>query len=134
MRACLVFLTILTLSACGSVQTDAELESYVSAFELEAKRHGVPVKGSPMVFVKKLSTAGICHHGSHIEIAKDWWDTLTEYQREALTFHEQAHCALGLKGHTSKQNTLRSKAIPSSHFYKVNRGSLLVELFDTVQN
>jgi Zn-dependent protease with chaperone function len=140
----LKLLALVSLAACGQFRPTAsspELEAYAVAFEEAALEHGMLVRSKPMVLVDSFSLKGngefqaICvsYRGkpSHVEVLRSTYEKLTDDGMEALTFHEQAHCALGLDGHDNSI-ALRAPVAPNGSAWGYSRTYLIDELFDAV--
>lgn len=112
------FLILLTLaSSCGPntpIIVDDALAPYVHKFEkdIDVRVSNVSVGFGPT----SGNVVGKCLlHGSYrkITIKKDYWDSVSEVQKEQLMYHELGHCALGL-GH---EDGLLSNYCPASIMY-----------------
>jgi len=119
-----LLLSFLTLQGCGNhsdvrpaeenvpLYSDVAFKEYVIQFE---EHYGKSVAHIPIVFAKLDSgTAGICFQSkvggqvvySYIKIDKEYWQTISDYQKINLVFHEYGHCAL-MRGHTAIDNVSR---------------------------
>jgi hypothetical protein len=71
--------------------------------------------GVPIGFHKlKRPMVGVCHYDSEsrsVEVDPSYWDGISEFQREALIFHELGHCVLNLE----HDSTLLKDECPASN-------------------
>lgn len=124
----------------------AEVAKYVQKFIDDGKAQGVdviPDMASPKLQIRIASldswgssVIGLCETGGlrRVTFDPDFWNSVSETQREILAHHELGHCVL-YRGHNSK--TLLSGAVASimypqimaSSTYLNNIGYYLDELF-----
>lgn len=103
---------LLVVQSCGSIESSPELRPYMDAYSKAAAERGLGLfyKAKPSFFVGRdtitcsgATTIGCCvrlNGISRVEIVKDYWDRATELEKLALMFHEQGHCAQGIRSHT----------------------------------
>lgn len=125
----------------------ADLEKYVVKFVDDAKAQGIDVL--PEMTHPKLelrvasldsygsSTIGLCQTGGglrRVTFDPDFWNSVSETQREILAHHELGHCVL-LRGHrtttlpTGKYASVMYPTVLSSSTYTGNYGYYQEELF-----
>jgi hypothetical protein len=92
-----LFLASIILSSCATPQRDP-FARYRQAFETVMR---VSTIGVEIGFEKlKRPMVGVCHFAPDsriVNVDPSYWAMISEYQREALIFHELGHCVLNLE-------------------------------------
>lgn len=157
----LLSLLILALAGCGRAGVDPAFDTYVSAFEADARTqhsearvtYGVEF-GNPSEHGCKTNAAGCCDVGFAgwnrvVVVDRKWWDAAAtqsdgEASRNAMLYHEFGHCSLGRK-HTSAMTqisgpmgstltipeSLMNPDVVSGWNFTHNHDAYLEELFKT---
>lgn len=120
-----------------------ELQKYVFKFVDDAKIQGVdvlPDMGNPKLEVRiasldawGASIVGLCETGSgrrRVTFDPDFWNSVSETQREILAHHELGHCVLN-RGHRS--TTLASGAYASVMYPMIMSSSSYTGNYDYYQ-
>lgn len=125
----------------------AEVEKYVTKFIRDASLQGVEVTAemdNPKLEIRIASldsygssTIGLCETGSNrrrVTFDPDFWNSVSETQRELLAHHELGHCVL-YRGHrsetlsTGKYASIMYPIIMSASTYTSNYAYYQEELF-----
>ncbi len=106
-------------------QIDPKLLPYVESFVAEAKKRNITVVPENLIMKFNKESIEICGHFTRMNtgqrevvINPGCWDSAPEQNREALAFHELAHCFLN-RGH--RDDLLPNKA-PASIMNIQNNG------------
>lgn len=127
-------LLVLSASGCGKKQKDHEaflqidgsFQTYVNTFEQTAASEGGSLVINDLILAfgstPSINETGVCEWAEdetpRITINKRIWDTLSDYDRQEVIFHELGHCVLR-RIHQSGEISAYGGAmnIPSSVMY-----------------
>jgi len=105
---------LLLLASCREevepVVSDKAFDGYLQRFIEEGRQRGYPLDLDETDIVFKFATlptlqTGICRpqkRPRHIYINSKYWGLASEWEREAIVFHELGHCVLGRVHHNEK--------------------------------
>lgn len=131
----LALILMLFVCSCGPKAGSVEkgLESYITSFKV---RTGVTPKSDVRFGILEEGTAGICETWSdgytRITIDPNYFEEISEEQREELVYHELGHCELG----RDHDETLTYKAgvrIPESVMYPYVFSSTWAKVYGTLR-
>lgn len=139
--ACTV-INVVSLTETGNVYIDSELRPYVNNFKFDAIARGQLNNDFDISVVfgledsPEIGIAGICKlRGAvrTIEIKEAIWGVLSEEEKEALIYHELAHCFLK-RSHCEEIRddapvSLMYPSLIDGPTYKNNREKYVNELF-----
>jgi Putative phage metallopeptidase len=96
----LLLVVAIFLSYCRRKPSTPEFEKYVTKFEQE---FNIDTFGIPVHFKEMEGTeVGVCYY-FHIKywrsigIKKEYWESVSDVDREILMYHELGHCVMGLE-------------------------------------
>ena len=136
----------IALASCGIDEgrdfytTDEAFRPYLDTF---AEYYGEELFDRDVVIGFKdlqVGRFGNCYYKKlQIDIDRNTWESLDEFKKEALIFHELGHCILKRRGHI---NDVLREGVPVSlmhkywaqHIYEANREYYIQELFENRQD
>ncbi len=84
------------------LQVDAPFQDFVHSFETVSAQHGQPITVSDLVIqfgsTPSLNETGVCEWADNqtpkITVNERIWNTLNDYDKQEVIFHELGHCIL----------------------------------------
>lgn len=142
----IVGIIIMSCNKDQNNEIESELLTYFDSFELEAEARNLSIDidnidiNGYVEDIEERGTLGQCKSysdGSHtVVFDENYWDRITDLQREYLVFHELGHCILDRAHDDTKDangncnSIMQSGANTCKSIYSSeNRTSLLDELF-----
>lgn len=131
----LITIVVLFMLGCGErfIHVEPETVKYIERYSIYKVQYtGKVYNGRVSTYFVNLKddTAGFCSgdkNGPYILIDREYWDNVTDSDREVLLLHELGHCDLGL-GH-SHQDTIMEPVLINGFDYLINQGYYLEQLF-----
>ncbi len=144
-----VLVTNLCLMGCNKDNTqviEGELQAHFSNFENEAAAHGIDLDISTLDIsgyiqnIETIGTLGQCKSYSdgsqQVIVDEQYWNRISDEEREYLVFHELGHCILKREHNDNKDENGNCISIMQSgtngcksEYSNENRTQLLNELF-----
>ncbi len=129
----LISLVVLTASGCAPkkkheafLQIDGPFQDFVHNFEQTSAQEGTPLTVNDLILTfgstPSMNETGVCEYSEDetpkITINQRIWNTLNDYDKQEVIFHELGHCVLRRIHQNSEMRAYNNtQTIPSSVMY-----------------